>query len=158
MLIATNLAGQLTSRTGRYKVFPIVGCACAAVGLALLSTMQINTPLLLSSCYMFLIGLGVGFVLQMVVVIVMNSAPQEHLGAATSCATFFRSIGGSFGVAIFGAIFNSRLFAELPKYVPAGALKAMRAVSGDTTRATRRSWRPSRPPSITGSSRPSGTR
>ncbi len=103
-----------------------------AVGLALLSTLQVNTPLVMSSCYMFVIGLGIGFVMQIIVVIVMNSAPQEHLGTATASATFFRSIGGAFGVAVFGAIFNSRLFVELPKYLPAGALKALRTVSGNS--------------------------
>jgi EmrB/QacA subfamily drug resistance transporter len=132
MLIAFNVSGQLTSRRGRYKMFPIIGCALMAVGLFCLSTLQVTTPLLVSSCYMFLIGLGVGFVMQIVVVIVMNAAPQEYLGTATSSATFFRSIGGSFGVAVFGAIFNNRLFSELPKYLPAAALKTIRAVSGHT--------------------------
>jgi EmrB/QacA subfamily drug resistance transporter len=132
MLIAFNISGQLTSRWGRYKVFPIMGCALTTVGLTLLSTLQVNTPLLVSSCYMFVIGLGIGFVMQIIVVIVMNAAPQEYLGTATSSATFFRSIGGAFGVAIFGAIFNSRLFVELPKYLPATALKAMKAVSGNS--------------------------
>jgi EmrB/QacA subfamily drug resistance transporter len=132
MLIAFNVSGQLTSRRGRYKVFPIIGCALEAIGLFLLSSMQVNTPLVVSSAYMFVVGLGIGFVMQIIVVIVMNVAPQEHLGTATSSATFFRSIGGSFGVAIFGAIFNSRLFAELPKYLPPGVLRAMRRVSGNS--------------------------
>ncbi len=132
MLIAFNISGQVTSKRGRYKVFPIVGCAIAAVGLFLLSTMQVNTSLAVSSVYMFLVGFGIGFVMQIIVVIVMNVAPQEHLGTATSSATFFRSIGGSFGVAIFGAIFNNRLFTELPKYLPAPVLQAMRKASGNS--------------------------
>ncbi len=132
MLIAFNISGQLTSRRGKYKAFPILGCALTAVGLSLLATMQVNTPLIVSSGYMLLIGLGVGFVMQIIVVIVMNAAPQEHLGTATSSATFFRSIGGSFGVAVFGAIFNSRLFVELPKYLPPSVLRAMKAVGGNT--------------------------
>jgi hypothetical protein len=70
--------------------------------------------------------------MQIIVVIVMNVAPQEHLGTATSSATFFRSIGGSFGVAIFGAIFNNRLFAELPKYLPERVLRAMHSVAGNS--------------------------
>jgi EmrB/QacA subfamily drug resistance transporter len=132
MLIAFNVSGQLTSRRGRYKVFPILGCALTAVGLFLLSSMQVTTPLLVSASYMFVVGLGIGFVMQIIVVIVMNVAPHEHLGTATSSATFFRSIGGSFGVAVFGAIFNSRLFTELPKYLPAGVLRAIRTVSGNS--------------------------
>jgi hypothetical protein len=70
--------------------------------------------------------------MQVIVVIVMNVAPQEHLGTATSSATFFRSIGGSFGVAIFGAIFNSRLLVELPRYLPESVLKAMHRASGNS--------------------------
>jgi MFS family permease len=132
MLLAFNISGQLTSRRGKYKVFPIIGCALSTAGLLCLSTMQVNTPLLVTSAYMFLFGLGVGFVMQIIVVIVMNVAPEEHLGTATSSATFFRSIGGSFGVAIFGAIFNNRLFSELRKYLPPGALKSLHAVSGTT--------------------------
>ncbi len=132
MLIAFNISGQLTSRHGRYKVFPILGCAIATVGLYLLSTMQVGTPLVVSSIYMFLVGLGIGFVMQIIVVIVMNVAPQEYLGTATSSATFFRSIGGSFGVAIFGAIFNNRLFSELRRYLPAPVLRAMHSVSGNS--------------------------
>jgi EmrB/QacA subfamily drug resistance transporter len=131
MLITSNLGGQLTSRRGKYKMFPIMGCALMAMGLFGLSTMQVTTPLLVSSCYMLLVGLGVGFVMQILVVIVMNAAPQEDLGAATSSATFFRSIGGVFGVAVLGAIFNSRLLNELPKYLPAAALKAVHAASGN---------------------------
>jgi EmrB/QacA subfamily drug resistance transporter len=130
MLIAFNVSGQLTSRRGKYKMFPIIGCALMATGLFCLSTLQVTTPLLISGCYMFLVGLGVGFVMQIIVVIVMNAAPQEYLGTATSSATFFRSIGGSFGVAVFGAIFNNRLFNELPKYIPAASLKAMHTISG----------------------------
>jgi len=132
MLISMNLSGQLTSRRGKYKMFPIIGCGIEAVGLLLLATMQVNTPLIVSALYMFLIGLGLGFVMQMLVVVVMNVTPQEHLGTATSSATFFRTIGASFGVAVFGAIFNNRLFHELPKYLPASVLRAMHNVSGNT--------------------------
>jgi EmrB/QacA subfamily drug resistance transporter len=132
MLIAFNISGQLTSRRGRYKMFPIMGTAIATVGLFCLSTLQPTTPLVVSSAYMLLIGLGIGFVMQIIVVIVMNSAPHEYLGTATSSATFFRSIGGSFGVAAFGAIFNNRFFSELKHYLPPGALRSMRAVSGNT--------------------------
>ena len=132
MLIAFNISGQMTSRLGRYKMFPIIGCALATAGLLCLSTLQPTTPVVVSSSFMLLIGLGVGFVMQIIVVIVMNAAPREHMGTAVSSATFFRSIGGSFGVAAFGAIFNNRFFSELTHYLPPGALKAMKAVSGNT--------------------------
>jgi hypothetical protein len=72
---------------------------------------------------MFVVGFGLGAVMQVLVVAVQNAVPYSHLGTATSSATFFRSIGGVIGIALFGAIFNSRLLAELPKYLPASALR-----------------------------------
>jgi hypothetical protein len=74
---------------------------------------------------MVVLGLGVGCVMQVLVVAVQNAVPQSQLGTATSSSTFFRSIGGAFGVAIFGAIFNNRLAANLPKYLPPSALRAV---------------------------------
>jgi hypothetical protein len=76
-----------------------------------------------SSVYMFVVGFGLGAVMQVLVVAVQNAVPYSHLGTATSSATFFRSIGGVIGIALFGAIFNSRLLAELPKYLPPSVLK-----------------------------------
>ena len=93
-----------------------------AVGLFLLSLMSPTTPLAVSSIYMFVVGLGVGLVMQVLVVAVQNAVPYSQLGTATSAATFFRTIGGAFGVALFGAIFNNRLFAELPHYLPASVV------------------------------------
>jgi hypothetical protein len=74
---------------------------------------------------MVVLGLGIGCVMQVLVVAVQNAVPQSQLGTATSSSTFFRSIGGAFGVAIFGAIFNNRLAANLPKYLPPAALRAV---------------------------------
>ncbi|HZU78277.1 MAG TPA: MFS transporter, partial [Acidimicrobiales bacterium] len=126
MLVTFIASGQLVSRLGRYKVFPIAGTAVMAVGFYLLSLMTPSTTLLVTSLDMFVTGLGVGMVMQVLVVAVQNAVPYEFLGTATSAATFFRSIGGSFGVALFGAIFNSRLFSELPHYLPSSALHAIR--------------------------------
>jgi EmrB/QacA subfamily drug resistance transporter len=125
MLITFVTSGRLVTRWGRYKVFPIAGTAVTAVGLYLLSLMTPATSTALSSLYMFVVGLGVGLVMQVLVVAVQNAVPYGQLGTATSAATFFRSIGGSFGVALFGSIFNSRLFAELPRYLPAAVLARM---------------------------------
>jgi hypothetical protein len=74
---------------------------------------------------MLVLGAGIGLVMQVLVVAVQNAVPRSQLGTATSCSTFFRSIGGSFGVAVFGAIFNNRLAANLPKYLPPSALRAV---------------------------------
>ena len=115
MLITFILSGQLVTRTGRYKVFPIVGSAVLAVGLFLLSRMGVSTSFGITSLYMVVVGLGVGLVMQVLVVAVQNSVPYELLGTATSTATFFRTIGGAFGVSLLNAVFNNRLFAELAK-------------------------------------------
>jgi EmrB/QacA subfamily drug resistance transporter len=122
MLITFITSGRLVTRWGRYKVFPIVGTAIMAMGLYLLSLMTPGTTFAEASVAMFVVGFGVGSVMQVLVVAVQNAVSYEYLGTATSAATFFRSIGGSFGVALFGAIFSNRLFAELPKYLPASAL------------------------------------
>ena len=125
-MLATFIpSGRLVTRWGRYKIFPIMGTAIMSIGLYLLSTMTPTTSLTVSSLYMVVIGMGIGLVMQILVVAVQNAVPYSQLGTATSAATFFRSIGGAFGVALFGSIFNNRLFAELPKYLPASALRAI---------------------------------
>ena len=96
--------------------------ALATVGMALLSTMQGDTPLTISSLYMVVLGLGVGAVLQVTLLIVQNSVDYAELGIATSAAQFFRQMGGSFGVAVFGSVMNRRLNQELPKLIPEDAL------------------------------------
>jgi len=123
MLVTFIWSGRLIARWGRYKVFPVAGTAVMAVGLYLLTLMTPATTLTESSVAMFIVGLGIGGVMQVLVVAVQNAVPYRQLGTATSTATFFRMIGGAFGVALFGAVFNSRLFAELPKYLPRSALR-----------------------------------
>jgi EmrB/QacA subfamily drug resistance transporter len=125
MLCTFILSGRLVSKRGKYKIFPIIGTAVLTVGLFLLAQLTPSTSLRVSSVYMFVVGIGIGFVMQILVVAVQNAVPQSQLGVATSSATFFRMIGGSFGVALFGAIFNARLFSDLPKYLPAAVVRAM---------------------------------
>jgi EmrB/QacA subfamily drug resistance transporter len=122
LLITSVASGQAVSRTGRYKVFPIAGTALAAVALFMLSRLQIGTSMWLVSLDMLLLGAGLGLVMQILVLAVQNSADYRDLGAATSSATFFRSIGASFGVAIFGSIFASTLNRNLIRDIPAGLL------------------------------------
>ncbi|GLY82879.1 EmrB/QacA family drug resistance transporter [Actinoallomurus iriomotensis] len=111
LLLTSVLSGRLITRTGRYKVFPIVGTAVTATGLFLLSRMTEHTSTLLMSCYFCVLGLGLGLVMQVLVIAVQNAVGYRDLGAATSGASFFRSIGGSFGVAVFGSVFGNRLAA-----------------------------------------------
>ncbi|MGW3586497.1 DHA2 family efflux MFS transporter permease subunit [Streptomyces fungicidicus] len=113
MLLSSTGSGQIVSRTGRWKVFPIAGTAVTTLGLLLLHQLDAHSSTAEMSAYFFVFGLGLGLVMQVLVLIVQNAVPYEDLGVATSGATFFRSIGASFGVAIFGTIFASRLGSEL---------------------------------------------
>ncbi|MFD4987309.1 DHA2 family efflux MFS transporter permease subunit [Streptomyces sp. NPDC058372] len=109
VLLASTLSGQLITRTGRWKVFPVAGTGITAAGLLLLHRLRQGTGDLEMSLYFFVFGVGLGLVIQVLVLVVQNAVPYEDLGVATSGATFFRSIGASFGVAVFGTIFTSRL-------------------------------------------------
>jgi EmrB/QacA subfamily drug resistance transporter len=133
MLLSSTGSGQIVSRTGRWKVFPIAGTAVTTVGLLLLHQLDEHSGTAEMSGYFFVFGLGLGLVMQVLVLIVQNAVGYEDLGVATSGATFFRSIGASFGVAIFGTVFASRLSHNLTvalagRPLPAGvgpdALKA----------------------------------
>ena len=125
MLVTSILSGQLISRWGRYRVFPIVGTAVMTVGLFMLSRMHADTSLLTASAYMLVVGMGLGMVMQVLVLAVQNSVDYEDLGVATSGATLFRSIGGSLGTAVLGAVFASQLTRVLSRVMPAGARAVM---------------------------------
>ncbi|WP_171161946.1 MFS transporter [Streptomyces sp. I05A-00742] len=109
MLISSTASGQIVSRTGRYKVFPISGTAVMCLGLLLLHQFEPATSTTVMSVCFFVFGFGLGLVMQVLVLIVQNSVAYENLGVATSGATFFRSIGASFGVSVFGTIFSNKL-------------------------------------------------
>ncbi|MGH9212096.1 MAG: MDR family MFS transporter [Acidimicrobiales bacterium] len=106
---ASMLAGQVVTRTGRYRVFPITGMAIASLGMFLLSTLDTDSSRLESGGYMVILGIGIGLVMQIMVLASQNEAPVADLGVATSMVNFFRSVGGSVGVALFGAVVNHRL-------------------------------------------------
>jgi len=120
MLVTSILSGQLISRTGRYKVFPLLGTAVMTGGLFLLSRLSPNTTNSTASALMLLLGVGLGMVMQVLVIAVQNDIDYKDLGVATSGATLFRLIGGSLGTAILGAIFAARLSANLVRFLPAG--------------------------------------
>jgi EmrB/QacA subfamily drug resistance transporter len=121
LLITSIASGQIISRTGRYKPFPVAGTAIMAVGLYLLSTMDAHTSRLVASAFMFVLGLGLGLTMQVLVLAVQNAVDYSDLGVATSGATLFRSIGGSVGTAVLGSIFSNRLRSELAIHLPASA-------------------------------------
>jgi EmrB/QacA subfamily drug resistance transporter len=117
-LLATSItSGQIISKTGKYRFFPIAGSAVMTLGLYLLHLMGVSSPTFLDAVYMLVLGLGIGGVMQVLVIIVQNGVPHSELGVATSGATFFRSIGGSFGTAIFGAIFANVLTGNLARHL-----------------------------------------
>ncbi|MFE6699826.1 DHA2 family efflux MFS transporter permease subunit [Streptomyces sp. NPDC057718] len=133
LLITSTASGQIVSRTGRWKVFPVLGTALTTVGLLLLHRLDESSSTWLMSVYFFVFGAGLGLVMQVLVLVAQNSVSYQDLGVATSGATFFRSIGAAFGVAVFGTIFTNRLTGQLtdalagqslPPGIDAGSLSA----------------------------------
>ena len=118
VLVSSIVSGQLISRFGRYKPFPIAGTALMTVALYLLSRLAVDTSVWVASGYMMMLGLGLGMVMQVLVLAVQNAVDYEQLGVATSGSVLFRSIGGSVGVSLFGAIFANGLQSELAGLAP----------------------------------------
>ena len=108
------VSGKMITKHGHYKRFPIIGLALMTVGLAMLSTLTESTPFWQLSIYSILIGAGLGFSMQTIVIALQNAVDFKDLGVATSANTFFRSIGATMGVALFGTVYASRLAHNLP--------------------------------------------
>jgi EmrB/QacA subfamily drug resistance transporter len=119
LLVSSIVSGQIITRTGRYKAFPIAGTAVAALGMYLLSSLDASTGSGVAALHMLVLGLGLGMVMQVLILATQNAVGYDQLGVATSGATLFRSIGGSLGTAVLGAIFSGRLSAELADKLPA---------------------------------------
>jgi EmrB/QacA subfamily drug resistance transporter len=120
LLVTSIGSGLVITRWGRYKPFPVTGTALAAVGMALLSTLKVDTSALATAAYMVVLGLGLGLVTQVLVLAAQNAVDFKYLGVASSEATLFRQIGGSIGVAVFGAVFANQLATKLAHGLPAG--------------------------------------
>src|SRR6185503_4015407 len=121
VLVTSIASGNLITRYGRYRPFPIAGTAIAAVGLFLLSRLGVETSTWVTAAYMLVVGLGLGMVMQVLVLAAQNAVDYRLLGVATSGSTLFRQVGGSVGVSLFGAIFTNELGRELARRLPAGA-------------------------------------
>ena len=121
VVIMSITTGRLITRTGRYKFWPVVGSVFMTGGLFLLSRMEVSTSRLESSLYMLVLGLGLGMVMQVLIIALQNAVEHRDLGIATSTNTFFRSLGGAFGAALFGAILSGRLAYHLPRLLPPDA-------------------------------------
>ena len=118
LLLTSIIGGQIVSRTGRYRIFPIVGTAIMTVGLFLLSNLSPDTSTLTAGLYMFVTGFGIGLVMQVLVVAVQNAVSYQELGVATSGNTLFRNVGASIGTAIVGTIFATELASHLRAAFP----------------------------------------
>ncbi|MFF0534643.1 MFS transporter [Streptomyces coelicoflavus] len=121
VVVASIVSGQLISRTGHYRIHPILGSALSVVGMWLLSRLDIDTPRLHYSIWMAVLGAGIGMVMPVLVLAVQNSVRPTDLGTATSANNYFRQIGGSVGAAVFGTLFAGRLTDALADRVPADA-------------------------------------
>jgi EmrB/QacA subfamily drug resistance transporter len=123
-MVVSLFVGRAITTTGKYKIYPVIGGVGMAVGMWLLSTMDVSTPAWLTGVYIAVLGLGMGFLMQTTMLIAQNSVEQRDLGVASSASTFFRSIGGSFGVSLFGAVFNNQFLSELTaRFGPEAAAK-----------------------------------
>ncbi|MDW4573679.1 MDR family MFS transporter [Microbacterium sp. M3] len=122
-VMGTSIAsGLLITRTGRYKLFPIVGTLIVGVAMVLMTTLTATTPIWLICTYLFLFGVGLGCIMQVVVLVVQNAVPAADLGTATSTNNYFREVGAALGVAVFGTLFTTRLTENLTKvFTDAGA-------------------------------------
>jgi len=106
-------AGQIIAKTGKYKIFPVVGMLTAATGIFLLSTLTANTPIPLTMTYMTILGIGLGLTMQPLILIVQSSVQAKNLGSATATNNFFREVGVTLGVSVFGSVFSSRLLTNM---------------------------------------------
>ena len=120
LLIASITSGRMISRYGRYRTFPIVGTVVITVAMVLLAQLQVGTSLWIATLDSLVLGVGLGLVMQVLILAVQNSVDPSMMGVATSGATLFRQIGGSIGVAVMGSIFANRVHTELASRLPHG--------------------------------------
>ncbi|HEX6500885.1 MAG TPA: MDR family MFS transporter [Micromonosporaceae bacterium] len=129
-MVVSLFVGNLITKTGRYKIFPVIGGAIMVLGMYLLSLQDVHTSKAQTGLFIAVLGSGMGFLMQTTMLIAQNSVEQRDLGVASSTATFCRSIGGSFGVALFGALFSHRLTAEITAKLGAAAAARVSGTGG----------------------------
>nr|WP_233158017.1 MDR family MFS transporter [Actinokineospora bangkokensis] len=132
LFLSSTIAGQLISRHGKWKAYLVAGGVTMVGGMTALSTIGSDTPIPLVGVYMFVLGAGVGMLMQNLVLAAQNDVPAKDLGATTSTLTFFRSLGGAVGVSALGAVLANRVTSEIVSRLPAGTPVAG-AGSGETT-------------------------
>lgn len=130
LLSSSILSGRAITRSGRYKRYPVIGLIVTASGLAMLSTLSTGTSLVVAAVFMLVTGVGIGLVMQVLVLATQNTVAREDLGVATSGATFFRSMGGALGVAVFGALLSHTLRQAIPDRLAAAGVRPGAAAAG----------------------------
>ncbi|RZQ65218.1 MFS transporter [Amycolatopsis suaedae] len=138
IMSASIISGQITSRTGRYKIFPIIGTGLMAVGTLLFARIAWDAELWQPLTYMFIIGFGLGLSMQTLMIAVQNAGPRRDMGVSTASATFFRQIGGTTGVAVFLSILFSTLGDNIAKAftdagIPPGAVAGAGNIMEDSS-------------------------
>ncbi len=133
LLVASLVSGRLITKTGRYRIFPIIGPLVLALGLWLFSHVGVATSQLSLSLWMVVTGIGIGMFIQVMTLAVQNSVDRSEIGTATSTVTFFRSMGSSFGVAIFGSLLTNRLTHHLHQLLPSSP--ATQHITGNNLQA-----------------------
>ncbi|RFA13363.1 MFS transporter [Subtercola boreus] len=131
-LIGTSiLSGVAITRTGRYRIFPILGTLITGAAMFAMTTLSATTPIWLICVFLFVFGAGLGLIMQVVVLVVQNSVPATQVGTATSTNNYFREVGSALGVAVFGALFTSSLSEKL-----LAVFSGAGASAGDASQAT----------------------
>ena len=161
IMVASFTSGRIMMKTGRYKIFPIIGSICLMVAMVCFSTLHVNTPLPIASVYMLIMGAGLGLTMQTLIVAVQNAMPPKDMGVVTGANTFFRSMGGTFGTAVFLSIlFNSiggniqGRFATLTKTDPQALAAAQQTLTAAQSRSCSPRAAATRRPSTTRASSP----
>jgi len=121
LLVTVIVTGQRISKTGKYRIYPIVGTFMLTIGLGLLSQLETDSSWLMIWVALACLGVGIGLIMQVITLAVQNSVQTRDMGTATASVNFFRSMGGAMGVAMFGAVLSNRLTIYLTRYVPGGA-------------------------------------
>ncbi|MGQ0626419.1 MAG: MFS transporter, partial [Sporichthyaceae bacterium] len=120
VVISSIGSGQLVTRTGHYKIYPVIGTVLMTIGLALLATMDLGTSKTVTGAYMLVLGLGMGLLFQTSMLIAQNSVEMSDIGAATAAATFLRSMGGAVGISVLGSLYAHRIGQSLEADLGAG--------------------------------------
>jgi MFS family permease len=135
IICSSFITGRIMSRTGRYKIFPIIGTAVMAVAMLLFSTLTVDTPIPEAMAFMVVMGIGLGLSMQTLVISVQNALPPRDMGIATSSVTFFRSMGATFGVAValailFGSVVGNIKARAVEAQLPAAVIARFTELSG----------------------------